>query len=85
MNAHLNLIYMDAPTHERRLEPHQLIVYEEDHQTILPLQLTRAEAKLFYGFLLCSLMADQERGVVNEAHEALASKLYYHITDTPLP
>jgi hypothetical protein len=75
---------MDVPNNERRLEPHQLIIDEKDRQTLLPLRLTRAEAKLFYGFLLCSLMADQERGVVNQKHRALAMKLYYYITDTPL-
>ena len=70
----------------RRLEPHQLATTDEDYQMTLPLQLNRAEAKILYSLLQRRILEDAaERNRVNESHDALAAKLYYHITDTPLP
>lgn len=68
------------------LEPHQLITTDEDFQVTLPMQLNRAEAKILYALLQRRIREDfVERNLVNEAHEALAAKIYYYITDTPLP
>jgi hypothetical protein len=48
--------------------------------------LNRAEAKILYALLQRRILDDfADRDLVNEFHEVLASKLYYHITDPPLP
>ena len=70
----------------RRLDPLQLITSEEDYQFTLPMQLTRAEAKIIYALLQRRITEDlAEHDKVLQMHDVLASKLYYFITDTPLP
>ena len=48
--------------------------------------LTRAEAKIIYALLQRRIDEDGlKRERTNQVHDALAAKLFYFITDTPLP
>ena len=71
---------------KRRLEPLQLVTTDDDYQVKLPMQMSRAEAKIIYALLQRRIDDDDlECDRVNQGHDALAAKLYYFITDTPLP
>lgn len=71
---------------KRRLEPLQLVTTDEDYQVTLPMPLTRAEAKIIYALLQSRIDEDGlKRERTNQVHDALAAKLFYFITDTPLP
>ena len=71
---------------KRRLDPLQLVTSVDDYKVTLPMKLSRAEAKIIYALLQRRIDEDDvERNRINQAHDALANKLYYFITDTPLP
>ena len=68
------------------LETHQLVTTDEDYRTILPMQLSRAEAKILYVLLLARNYNDEERrGQPRQMHEALLAKLHYYLTDNSPP
>ncbi len=70
----------------RRLKPLQLVTNKEDYQVTLPMQLTRAEAKVIYTLLQRRITEDLvEHDKMLRMHDDLLAKLYYFITDTPLP
>lgn len=63
-----------------------MVTTDEDYQVTLPMQMTRAEAKIIYALLQRYFDDDElERNRVSQVHDALAAKLCYFITDTPLP
>lgn len=90
MSLNRYLIYQNPfPMNDQELTHLDLRASDQDCWTILPMRITRAEAKIFYGLLMCQIYDQAAQGVDNEvAHagcKALALKLYSYITDTPLP
>jgi hypothetical protein len=67
------------------LEPHQLIATDKDYQVTLPMEMSRAEAKILAALLQRRINDDlAERDFSLRMHEALLSKLIYYITE-PIP
>jgi hypothetical protein len=67
------------------LEPHQLIATDEDYQVTLPMEMSRAEAKILAALLQRRINDDlAERYSSLKMYEALLSKLIYYITE-PIP
>lgn len=75
-------IQQATPMRQPPLQPHELVTTDEDYQQILPMQLTRAEAKTLYALVQGRVLEDiHRRGQPRQMYEALQAKLQYYITD----
>lgn len=64
------------------LEAQHLVTTEEDYRQMLPMEISRAEAKILYALLLARNHADEERhGQTLQMHDVLLAKFYYYLTD----